>query len=80
MTTMTRMQADSLAQERRNLISDLTSPVSEIGDWKLMKIQEFALLGKESPYNAEELHAKRQEARARINEIEKILAEAEITE
>ena len=80
MTTLSQEQARQLAQERINLIQDLTSPYSEIGDWKIMKIQEAALVGQEVPYDINALHTQRAAARARINEIEQTLAAATISE
>lgn len=48
----------------------LASSESEIGDWKIAKIQEYQLLGLQVPYSVEELHKKRQEVRNKINELE----------
>ena len=48
----------------------LESSASEIGDWKIVKIYEYRLQGKEDPYNFEELQATRQAARDRINELQ----------
>ena len=66
----------SLDQEMRNLICELTSPLSDIGDWKVAKYQEYVLSGEESPYSIIDLHSKRQAARDRINEIKQILENA----
>ena len=65
-----------LDEEMRGLISALTSPLSDIGDWKVAKYQEYVLSGEESPYSILELHEKRQAARDRINEIKQLLANA----
>lgn len=66
---LTDEQRQDLEQEILDLTSKLTSAVSEIGDWKIAKMQEYALAGIESPYDIKELHAKRQAARDRINAI-----------
>ena len=65
-----------LEAERADLISQLTSPYSAIGDWKLNKQEEAAMLGHEPPYTEAQMQAygaKRAAARARINEIDKEL-------
>jgi len=59
----------AIHQEICNLTADLESSASSIGDWKLAKYQEFLLAGKEAPYDIQELHAKRQAVRDRINEL-----------
>jgi len=51
------------------LQSQLASPVSDIGDWKVAKCQEYQLAGLEIPYDIEELHAQRQAVRDQINEL-----------
>lgn len=56
------------------LMADLSSPASAIGDWKVSKCYEYALLGEESPYDISDLHAKRQEARDQINALRAELA------
>ena len=65
-----------LEAEKADLISQLTSPYSDIGDWKLNKQEEAAMLGKPAPYTEaqmQEYGAKRATVRARINEIEQEL-------
>lgn len=57
-------------QEICDLTSHLSSAYSDIGDWKIIKIYEARLLGKEDPYDLNELMAKRQAARERINELQ----------
>ena len=59
------------------LMSELSSPVSAIGDWKIAKCQEYALAGIEAPYDIAELHAQRQAVRDRINELKAELAALE---
>lgn len=75
----------ALTDEERNrkyqricdLTQDLVSAVSEIGDWKIAKIQEYALAGLEAPYDIKELHAKRQAVRDEINKLQLELDEDE---
>lgn len=64
---------EQLQQELNDLIVQLQSPVSPVGDWKLEKINEYLAVGKPAPYDIQELHAKRQAIRDRINEIQVIL-------
>lgn len=64
------MQMDA---EYRQLKSDLESSASSIGDWKIAKIYEYRMAGLEDPYDFDELHQARQEARDRINELEVLL-------
>ena len=66
---------NELEQEIRNLRSQLTSDVSEIGDWKVIKYQEYVDAGKPAPYDINELNAQRQAVRDRINEIQRQLDE-----
>ena len=54
--------------------------VSEIGDWKLNKYQEYQLAGLEPPFDIAEYHAKRQAARDEINSLEEELKTIEDTE
>lgn len=56
-----------------NLIADLTSTASEIGDWKVMKCTEAKLLGEDLPYDLEELHSKRKAVRDEINKLQEEL-------
>lgn len=44
--------------------------VSEIGDWRLSKYQEYQLAGLEPPFDISEYHTKRQAARDEINALE----------
>ena len=55
----------TVAEEIEELKQQLEST-----DYKVIKCSECQLLGKELPYNAEELHAERQTIRCRINELE----------
>ena len=68
-------------EERRKIeqkINDLkwrlTGMESDIGDWKIAKAQEYALVGLESPYDIADLHAKRQAVRDEINRLRELLA------
>lgn len=69
---MTPEERELLEQERRNLISMLSSDVSEYGDWKNLKQIDTGC------YTDEEMaayRAGRAAIRARIEEIEEELAE-----
>ena len=48
--------------------------VSDVGDWKLSKYQEYILAGVEPPFDITEYHTARQKARDEINELEAELA------
>lgn len=66
--------------ELYDLISQLTSPYSPIGDWKLNKQEEAKLLEEEPPYAEEEMQeygAARKAARVRINELQKEIEDLE---
>lgn len=64
---------NALNAELAQLTSDLNANTSSIGDWKVIKIYEARLLGRDDPYNFNELAAKRQASRDRINEIQEEL-------
>lgn len=57
-------------QEIRNLQSELTSVVSDIGDWKIAKCMEYQAMGMDAPYDIGKLHEQRQAVRDKISEIE----------
>ena len=61
---------NALNAELASLMSGLSANTSPIGDWKVIKVYEARMLGKEDPYDIEELAAERQAARDRINEIQ----------
>ena len=61
---------NALNAELASLMSGLSANTSPIGDWKVIKVYEARMLGKEDPYDMEELAAERQAARDRINEIQ----------
>jgi len=56
-----------IQQEIYDLMSQLTSGASDIGDWKILKYQEYALVGLDAPFDLTKLHIKRQAVRDRIN-------------
>ena len=68
------VKRDALEAEIRALVSSLDAPSSAIGDWKIVKIYEARLKGESDPYKYEELAAKRQATRDRINELQDELA------
>ena len=73
---------NSKEQEIINLTNDLTSPVSVIGDYKIIKCYEAALLGKKDmPYDVNGLVEQRQAVRDKINalqaEVKALRAEAQ---
>lgn len=69
------MTIQELQQEIINLNSQFTCTTSDIGDWKVAKCTEYQLLGKELPYDIEELGAARQAVRDEINLIQERIAE-----
>lgn len=56
-------------------LSDSASP---IGDWKIAKCYEYALMGYSSPYDIQELSRERQLIRDEINELEAELKKFDI--
>lgn len=69
------------AKEQRicDLTCDLSSAMSPIGDWKVIKIYEARLKKEADPYDFEELSAKRQTARDEINALQAEIAELKKT-
>lgn len=68
--TLSREEKEMTLQTELNcLMSDLSSPASPIGDWKVAKCQEYSLAGIELPYDIAELHSRRQAVRDRINAV-----------
>lgn len=53
-------------------IFELKTELSD-GDYKIIKCYEAQLVGKELPYNIEEIYVEREEIRQQINELEKEL-------
>lgn len=66
--TSKRIELDN--KEINELLADLSSYSSDIGDWKIIKIYEARMMGLEDPYDLEDLVAKRQAVRDRINELQ----------
>lgn len=64
---------NALNAELAQLMGNLSANTSPIGDWKVIKIYEARMHGKEDPYDFDELSAQRQAARVRINEIQEEL-------
>lgn len=62
-------------QEICLLRSELSSPASDIGDWKVAKIYEARIKGESDLYDAADLIEKRQAVRDRIAALEKELGE-----
>ncbi len=61
---------NALNAEMAQLMSDLSANTSPIGDWKVLKIYEARMNGKDDPYDFAELSGLRQAARDRINAIQ----------
>lgn len=68
---------NALNAELAALMSSLSANTSAIGDWKVIKIYEARLKGEQDPYDFDELAAKRQAARDRINEVQQELKKLE---
>ena len=68
---------NALRAELAQLMSNLSANTSSIGDWKVIKIYEARIEGKEDPYDFDELAAARQATRVRINEVQEELKELE---
>ena len=64
-------------QEIAVLRSQLSSSVSEIGDWKITKIYEARMNNEADPYDFAALTKARQDVRDHINALEKELSEAD---
>lgn len=59
------------------LRSNLTADTSNIGDYKIVKTYEARLLGKDDPYDTNQLIEKRNATRSKINELQEELAALE---
>lgn len=82
MDNATRETIRRKQQEIIDLTGELTSPVSEIGDYRVIKCYEATLSGaKTMPYDTTTLLAERQKVRDKINalqdEIKTLEAEAQ---
>jgi hypothetical protein len=64
---------NALRAELEELRSGLSANTSPIGDWKVIKVYEARMLGKEDPYDFDELASLRQTTRVRINEVQEAL-------
>ena len=68
-------------QERQQQISQLTAQIDGLkaqiaaSDYKIIKTYEYALLGEQTEYDMETVHAERQALRDQINSLETQLAE-----
>lgn len=71
---------NALNAERASLMSSLSANTSDIGDWKIAKIQEARMMGEQGPYDLVELSTRRRAARIRINEIDIELRKLDGTE
>ena len=60
-------------QEIINLRLKLSSDLSDIGDYKVMKTYEARLKGEEDPYDTDDLIAKRRAVRDEINKLQQEL-------
>jgi len=67
------MKNEDINREIIALKAQLSSQISDIGDWKIIKIYEARLRGLEDPYNFEELAQKRDSVRAKINKLQEQL-------
>lgn len=70
---MAKKKVESTANstgEVSELKLQISSPYSDIGDWKIVKILEYRMMGYEDPYDLEELHKARQAVRDQINLLE----------
>lgn len=66
-----QIELNQKRQKIINLTNDLTSPVSDIGDYRVIKCYEASLSGaKTMPYEVDDLLAERQKVRDRINELQ----------
>lgn len=72
MATVTSAMNESalLSQRVIDLQARLSSTSSEIGDYRVVKCMEASLMGKEMPYDLEELITARQKVRDEINEVQ----------
>lgn len=59
------------------LKNKLKSQLSDVGDWKIIKIYEARMAGKEDPYDFEKLVAAREAIRAEINALQKEISGGE---
>ena len=77
---MAEMTKEEMQQEIYNLIGQLSSTASDVGDWKVLKVYEARMEQKEDPYDFNELCAQRQAVRDRINELQEKIKELDAAE
>lgn len=71
--TYNDMDIDDIQAEIDTLKQQLASPHDPLGDWKMIKYQEYVTTGLEPPYDDQEMekyHEARQEIRDRINALQ----------
>ena len=72
-------------QERQQQISQLTAQIDDLktriaaSDYKVIKTYEYTLLGEQTEYDMETVHAERQALRDQINTLETQLADLTTT-
>ena len=64
-----KTQTEIEIEKQKTEITTLKNQLEET-DYQVIKSSEYQLLGLETPYNLDELHAERQALRDRINELE----------
>ena len=75
--TLTPEEVQEKQQEIINLMSQLSSTQSDIGDWKITKTYEARMSEEADPYDTTALMDARQEVRDRINELQQEIDAAE---
>lgn len=75
--TLTPEEVQEKQQEIINLMSQLSSTQSDIGDWKITKTYEARMREEPDPYDTKALMDARQEVRDRINELQQEIDAAE---
>ena len=75
--TLTPEEVKEKQQEIINLMSQLSSTQSDIGDWKITKTYEARMREEADPYDTKALMDARQEVRDRINELQQEIDAAE---
>jgi hypothetical protein len=68
---------DDLNRQIIELRSNLAADTSNIGDYKIVKTYEARLLGKDDPYDTNQLIEERNATRSKINELQEELAALE---
>ena len=65
-----QVRTDDINRRICELMNMLSSNSSDIGDWKISKIYEYRMQGKEDPYDADALFEARQKVRDQINQLQ----------